>query len=97
MGMTEFDRKVEEASRHRRQRFFPALSCFFLLLSSLLLGGCGGHKHTQVKVPPPPPLPQQHPEPAPSPAPGQSPGEDEKIAVPAGAKVLFAETGMASW
>ncbi|MGB9072633.1 MAG: septal ring lytic transglycosylase RlpA family protein [Terriglobales bacterium] len=73
------------------------LSCFLLLLGSLLLGGCGGRKHTQVKVPPPPPLPQQHPETAPARAPSESPGEDERIAVPAGAKVLFEETGMASW
>ena len=75
--------------------FFASLPCSLLLLSSLLLGGCGGHKPTQVNVPPPPSLPQQRPEPAP--APSELPGEDERIAVPAGAKVLFQETGMASW
>jgi rare lipoprotein A len=73
------------------------LPCFLLWLSILLLGGCGGHKPAQVTVPPPPSLPQERPEPAPAPAPGESQGEDERIAVPAGAKILFVETGMASW
>jgi rare lipoprotein A len=73
----------------------PGLLFFFLLLlllSTALLSGCG-HKHTQAQVPPPPslPLPQEKPTATP-PA-----GEAEKIDVPAGAKPIFEETGMASW
>lgn len=73
----------------------------------LLLAACGGGKKTQVKVPAPPPLTQDSPG-ASSTAPPRSispspPAEeseslsDEKIEAPANAKVLFEETGMASW
>ena len=61
----------------------------------MLLSSCGGHKQTRVQVPPPPPIPQEKP--APAPAPAETTAEDEKIEVPAGAKPIFEETGMASW
>ena len=61
----------------------------------MLLSSCGGHKQTRVQVPPPPPIPQEKP--APAPAPAETTTEDEKIEVPAGAKPIFEETGMASW
>jgi rare lipoprotein A len=61
----------------------------------MLLSSCGGHKQTRVQVPPPPPIP--HEKPAPAPAPAETTTEDEKIEVPAGAKPIFEETGMASW
>lgn len=54
-------------------------------------------------MPPPPPIPQREPgaEPATPTVKGQTPtqqrDEDEKVEVPADAKVLFEETGMASW
>jgi rare lipoprotein A len=48
-----------------------------------------------VQVPPPPTIPRE--EPAPAPAPEETTAEDEKIEVPAGAKPIFEETGMASW
>jgi len=72
------------------------LACllFLLLLSITLLSGCG-HKATQAQVPPPPSLPQEKP-PAPTP-PTETTGENEKIDVPAGAKPIFEQTGMASW
>jgi len=69
---------------------------FLLLLGSGLLSGCGGHKHTQTPVPPPPSLPREKEKPVAIP-PSAETGEDEKIEVPAGAKPIFEETGMASW
>jgi rare lipoprotein A len=60
-----------------------------------LLSGCGGRKQARVEVPPPPPIPQEKP--APVPVPPDTTAEDEKIEVPAGAKPIFEETGMASW
>src|SRR6202167_3223530 len=67
---------------------------FLLLLSSLLLGGCG-HKPTQAQVPPPPSLPQTPP--ASTPPATTTTTENEKIQIPANAKPIFEETGMASW
>ncbi len=65
------------------------------MLGSALLSGCGGHKPAQTQVPPPPSLPQERP--AATPPPSETTGENEKIDVPAGAKPIFEETGMASW
>jgi len=65
-----------------------------LFLGSALLSGCG-HKHTQAQVPPPPSLPQE--EPAATPPPAGTTAAEEKIEVPAGAKPIFEETGIASW
>jgi rare lipoprotein A len=69
---------------------------FVLLVSVAFVTGCG-HKSTQAQVPPPPSLPQEQEKPAAPPASTASSGEAEKIAVPAGAKPIFEETGMASW
>ncbi len=69
---------------------------FLLLLGSALLSGCGGHKRTPPPVPPPPSLPQEKEKPVATPQSAET-GEDEKIDVPAGAKPIFEETGMASW
>jgi len=63
-----------------------------MVLTIVLLSSCGGHKRTQVQVPPPP-IPREKP----APAPAETTAEDEKIAVPAGAKPIFEETGTASW
>ena len=79
------------------------MPCLLLLLSAVLLSGCGGGKKTQVKVPPPPPIPQKEPSAEPTrpaevgPPPAPEKDEDETVEVPADAKVLFEETGMASW
>jgi rare lipoprotein A len=85
--------------QNARRPFLAAcrLACllFLLLLGSVLLGGCGGHKHTQAQVPPPPPLPQEKP--AATPPPAETTGGNEEIEVPAGAKPIFEETGIASW
>jgi rare lipoprotein A len=67
------------------------------LLLSALLSGCGGHKPPQAQVPPPPSLPQEKQKPAATPPPAETTGNNEKIEVPAGAKPIFEETGMASW
>jgi len=64
-------------------------------VGSGLLGGCGGHKPAQAQAPPPPALPQGNPVAIPPPA--TATGANEKIDVPADAKPIFEETGMASW
>jgi len=71
---------------------FAAVAVVFV---AALLSGCG-HKQTQVQVPPPPPITQQKPAPPAGTAkPGAEPGET--IEVPAGAKAIFEQTGLASW
>ena len=77
-----------------RRLSFPAV--LLLAFSVILLVGCG-HKKTQVQVPPPPGLPQEKPSREKPAAPAETSSEDEKIAVPGDAKVLFEQTGMASW
>jgi rare lipoprotein A len=83
--------------------------CWFLVVSvvgMLLLSSCG-HKQARVHVPPPPP-PVVEPQP-PAPAPAEKPRpqapakdetateQDEEIVLPADARPLQTETGMASW
>jgi rare lipoprotein A len=65
-------------------------------MGSTLLIGCGGHKRTPSPVPPPPSLPRENEKTVATP-PSAETGEYEKIEVPAGAKPIFEETGMASW
>jgi rare lipoprotein A len=60
----------------------------------MLLSGCG-HKRTQAQVPPPPSLPQSPT--ATTPPAATTTTENEKIQIPANAKPIFEETGMASW
>ena len=74
------------------------ISCalFLLLLATACLSGCG-HKATQARFPPAPSLPSPQHQPATAPATGETTGQLEKIEVPAGAKPIFEETGMASW
>jgi len=74
-----------------------ACGLFLLMLCSALLSGCGGHKPAQAQVPPPPPIPQEKEKPAATAPPAETTSEDEKIQVPAGAKSIFEETGVASW
>ena len=79
----------------RRHSLRPPL--LVLLVGMLLLPGCA-HKQTQVAVPPPPePAPK-----APAPSAGNTPptaepADNNEIRVPAGAKPIFEQTGMASW
>ena len=68
------------------------VSLFAALFAVALLSGCG-HKQTQVQVPPPPPIQEQKP--AETAKPGVESGE--KTEVPAGAKPIFEQTGLASW
>jgi len=88
--------------RNTRRLRWPAawsLPCFlsFLLLGSALLSGCGGHKPAQAQVPPSPSLPSEPEKPVVTPPPAATTGANEKIDVPADAKPIFEETGMASW
>lgn len=77
----------------RRRAVAPLLAACTLLLATILLSSCGRHKATQVQVPLPPPIAEKKPAPIPS----EPAKEPEKIEVPAGAKPIFEETGMASW
>ncbi|MFY9674825.1 MAG: septal ring lytic transglycosylase RlpA family protein [Terriglobales bacterium] len=69
-----------------------------LLLSALLMAGCG-HKKTQVEVPPPPAPAEQTPAPSAGEATsGRAATEpSDNIQVPADARPIFEETGVASW
>jgi rare lipoprotein A len=67
---------------------------FLLLLLTSLLAGCG-HKKTQAQLPPPPPISQENT--TATPPPTGKPGETEQIDIPADAKPIYEETGMASW
>jgi rare lipoprotein A len=82
----------------RRTAAFRLLCLLLFLLSlvSALLTGCG-HKPTQAQVPPPPSIPPEEGKPAVTAPPGETAGKNEKIEIPAGAKPIFEETGMASW
>jgi len=67
----------------------------FLLLLNIVINGCG-HKSTQAQIPPAPSPPQEKP--AVNVPSTETPGAaDEKIDVPADAKPIFEETGIASW
>ena len=79
----------------RRHSFRPPL--LVLLIGTFLLPGCA-HKRTQVEVPPAPePAPQASAPTAGKTAPSPEPAENTQIKVPAGAKPIFEQTGMASW
>jgi rare lipoprotein A len=72
---------------------FYSLPCvLLLLLLTALLSGCG-HKRTETQ-PPPPSLQQEKPA---NPPAATRPGAPEKIEVPADARAIFEETGVASW
>ncbi|MGD0599283.1 MAG: septal ring lytic transglycosylase RlpA family protein [Terriglobales bacterium] len=87
--------RPQNTRRPSRRPAICPLPCllFLLLLGSALLSGCG-HKRTPAPVPPPPSLPQEKPAATP---PAETAGENQKIEVPAGAKPIFEQTGMASW
>jgi rare lipoprotein A len=73
----------------------PVLMISTILLSLLLLTGCGEKKAAKVKVPPPPTIQQQPEKPA-------STGKKPSAAIgrynfPADAKPIYTETGIASW
>jgi rare lipoprotein A len=65
-----------------------------LVVAICLLSGCG-HKRARVEVPPPPQIPEQTP--APTPPETGTEAEAEKIDVPADAKPIYEQTGLASW
>ena len=81
---------------------------FLAFLSLTLLTSCAGHKRARVGVPPLPPVAEPPTPAAPNRPASSTPKkqsepsanettEDELISIPAGAKPLLVETGMASW
>jgi len=77
-----------------------------MVAGAILLAGCGGHKEAKVKVPPPPAIsePPAQPEeteaesPSKESEPAKIPAESEEaLHVPADAKPILVETGLASW
>jgi rare lipoprotein A len=89
------ERSLFQANGLLRAILEPQPICLIsFLLLSVLLSGCG-HKHTQAEVPPAPPLSQEKP--AISQPSAETLSPPEKIEVPAGAKPIFEETGIASW
>jgi rare lipoprotein A len=82
---------------HRR---LVALAVFLL---SFLLTSCGRHKQTSVNVPPPPPISEPSSQagsvsaaaPVKTTVPPQS--EEDALRIPADAKPISVETGLASW
>ena len=88
--------------RVRRCNLFSAAILVSIL--SFLLTGCGEHKQTQVNVPPPPPIstPESqntspNAETADQTAPPVTPSEENAFRIPANAKPILVETGLASW
>lgn len=86
-------------STRRRLRSLDLLrACALIVTSSLLLAGCGGHKKAQVQLPAPPPITEPQAEPSqPAAAPESAEVPEEEIQVPADAKPIFTQTGIASW
>ncbi|MGA8489254.1 MAG: septal ring lytic transglycosylase RlpA family protein, partial [Terriglobales bacterium] len=81
----------------------PLAIAIFVFLLAFLATGCGGHKNAQVHVPPPPPI--TAPESQTSSANAEPaakinappPSEADAFRIPANAKPIFVETGLASW
>jgi peptidoglycan lytic transglycosylase len=77
----------------------PAV-CAAILVLSISLAGCG-HKNTRAQVPPPPAIPQPTPEAGPVHRPESEPKPEKEdknaLSIPADAKPILIETGLASW
>ena len=84
-----------------------AVHAVFVLLFVLLLADCSGHKQTGAKVPPPPaiesaPVPgtSASSQPLPGkagPVPERGKKESDALSIPADAKPILVDTGLASW
>jgi len=91
-------------------RLLDAPMLLIVLIALAILTACGHPKRAHVNVPPPPPLeskteappPQPQPKPA-KPVENPAPSKTEDVAdlaepvIPAGAKPIATETGLASW
>lgn len=67
-----------------------------LLLATIGLAGCGGHKRTvRVQTPPPPPPTTAPGKPANAPA--ETAPAENTVTVPPDVKPIYVETGLASW
>ncbi len=94
---------VRHSESCRGASFKTSFIIAFALLS-LLLTGCG-HKQTSVSVPPPPPITEPAPPlssatteaPPATTTPAPQAREDDSLGIPADAKPISVETGLASW
>jgi rare lipoprotein A len=83
--------------KHSRSRAVALVLC----LAALLLSGCGEKKRTTTRIPPPPSIDQQQTATA-TPPPAISsetakPSENHELNFPANSKVIWTQTGYASW
>jgi rare lipoprotein A len=69
---------------------------FGLLVACFFWTSCHRHQPAQAQTPAAPSIPEEKPAPL-TPSPSEKPAENEKIVVPADAKPIFEETGVASW
>ena len=91
----DIERLSDNAKRSVSIGVLARLLCISLLLPLIIvIDGCG-HKSTQAQIPSAPPPPQEKP--AVNVPSTETPGADENIDVPADAKPIFEETGIASW
>jgi len=87
----------------RGNRSRPFTIAIFVSILLFLLTGCGEHKQAQVNVPPPPPItaPESQPSSANAAPPAETtvpaPSEEDAFRIPANAKPILVETGLASW
>ncbi|HXJ87968.1 MAG TPA: septal ring lytic transglycosylase RlpA family protein [Candidatus Binatia bacterium] len=99
---------MQSHTRMARRRFVRT-AVLPLVLSLVLLGGCGHRKQARVTVPPPPTVepkaqpsagPASTPKAVPAPPAATTPKPEADLAepvLPANAKALETETGLASW
>jgi rare lipoprotein A len=98
------DRMNEPSRKHARDRMLDLrglLVTVAILSISFLLASCGEHKQARVNVPPPPSEQDSPTGPASAEAPSKTvvPAQPEEgaLRIPANAKPLSVETGLASW
>lgn len=79
-------------------RLNPKAFIFALCLITLVVSGCGEKKRTATRVPPPPSIDQQQTATVTPPAkPSDTVKPDHDLNFPANAKVIWTQTGYASW
>jgi len=95
-GKASASSQVSIGSFSQRASIVVAIALLFFLLT-----GCGGHKQARVDVPPPPPISASDTSTGsaglPSTKTVPAPPDHDALEIPAGAKPILVETGLASW